>query len=310
MLIVCPSCATSYNLDLASLPPNGRKVRCVRCRTVWHARPNQRERLLAAAAAIAPDGDPVPDPAFAPLQPDDHPGNTVSEAQAPVHQAHEAASDQPGLVPAAAQNVSAGDAPGDHGATQAPPIAPIELADGPPIDAGADGQHEDIETYAARHQPLIHRRRSWHWPLSQLQSAIVALLIVEAALIAWRNDVVRVLPQTASFYAMIGLGVNLRGLAFEGLTTATEQREGVPVLVVEGSIVNDTSQTAYVPPLRLAARNAAGEEIYSWTAAAPRQTLPSGQTVAFRTRLASPPSEIRDVLVRFATRRDMLAATP
>src|ERR1700689_2022085 len=55
MLIVCPTCATSYDVDLASLQPNGRKVRCVRCRTIWHADSGRAEKLLAAAGAIAPD---------------------------------------------------------------------------------------------------------------------------------------------------------------------------------------------------------------------------------------------------------------
>lgn len=59
MLTVCPSCATSYDIELASLQPNGRRVRCVRCRNVWHAEPSQADKLLAAADAIAPVRDMV-----------------------------------------------------------------------------------------------------------------------------------------------------------------------------------------------------------------------------------------------------------
>lgn len=36
MLIVCPSCASQYELDAAKLGPEGRKVRCARCQTLWH----------------------------------------------------------------------------------------------------------------------------------------------------------------------------------------------------------------------------------------------------------------------------------
>ena len=54
MLIVCPSCATSYNVDAASLAPGGRRVRCVRCAEVWHAEVSQASRLMAAAEALAP----------------------------------------------------------------------------------------------------------------------------------------------------------------------------------------------------------------------------------------------------------------
>ncbi len=37
MMIVCPSCATSYMIDPGSLGPAGRMVRCARCKTAWFA---------------------------------------------------------------------------------------------------------------------------------------------------------------------------------------------------------------------------------------------------------------------------------
>lgn len=39
MLIVCPSCASQYELDAAKLGPEGRKVRCANCKTSWHVEP-------------------------------------------------------------------------------------------------------------------------------------------------------------------------------------------------------------------------------------------------------------------------------
>ena len=39
MLIVCPSCASRYELDVAKLGPDGRKVRCPACQTSWHVSP-------------------------------------------------------------------------------------------------------------------------------------------------------------------------------------------------------------------------------------------------------------------------------
>src|SRR5208282_6045551 len=55
MLIVCPSCDTSYDVEPASLLPEGRHVRCLRCRLVWHAEPSHADKLLAAAAALCPE---------------------------------------------------------------------------------------------------------------------------------------------------------------------------------------------------------------------------------------------------------------
>ncbi len=83
----------------------------------------------------------------------------------------------------------------------------------------------------------------------------------------------------------------------------------MPILVVEGSVVNDTRKIVDVPRLKFVVRNAANEEIYSWTAVPPRATLPPGEAVSFRSRLASPPPDGRDVLVRFVTRHDIIAGT-
>jgi hypothetical protein len=77
--------------------------------------------------------------------------------------------------------------------------------------------------------------------------------------------------------------------------------------VVQGTIVNRSSAVADVPRLKLQVRNTARQEIYAWTAAPPRATLAAYQAVAFRTRLASPPPETADVLVRFFTRHDLVA---
>jgi len=312
MLIVCPTCATSYDVELASLQPNGRQVRCVRCRAIWRAAPSHADKLLAAAEAIGPEPQVAEARvgAFA-----EEPA--LPSADEPVGDggAWAAPDDMPAAEPAAAE-MDAGD-PVAAVEVEAPSIAPVDLDDGqPPIEIEADHAAEedaepleDIETYAARRNKRGFGRPSWHWPLSNLQSGILALIITNAILVGWRGDVVRILPQTASFYSMLGLPVNLRGLAFDSITTTTEQHEGVPILVVEGSVVNNTRKIVDVPRLKFVVRNAANEEVYSWTAVAPRATLPPGEAVAFRSRLASPPTDGRDVLVRFVTRHDIIAGT-
>jgi predicted Zn finger-like uncharacterized protein len=312
MLIVCPTCATSYDVELASLQPNGRQVRCVRCRAIWHAAPSHADKLLAAAEAIGPEPQfaEAPADAFA-----EEPALQSVDEQVAEGDAWAAPDDLPAAEPAAAEMVA--EEPGAAVEVESPSIAPVDLDDGqPPIEVAANHAAEedaepleDIETYAARRNKRGFRRPSLHWPLSNLQSGILALIITNAILVGWRNDVVRILPQTASFYAMLGLPVNLRGLAFDSVTTTTEQHEGVPILVVEGSVVNNTRKIVDVPRLKFVVRNSANEEVYSWTAVAPRATLPPGDAVAFRSRLASPPTDGRDVLVRFVTRHDIIAGT-
>ena len=323
MLIVCPSCATSYDVEPARLEPDGRQVRCVRCRTVWHAESNRAARLLAAAEALsaAGPGETTEAPAFNRV-PAMASAEAVDESEgfdqaAGVESGPEgegedaaAAAAAPALAPAVADDANA------TPDVEAPPIAPVDLDAGrPPIHVdtadhvdAAGPVAEDVESYAARFSRPAGKRRQRIWSLTRLQTAILALIILDAVIVGWRRDIVRMLPQTASFYALLGLPVNLRGLVFDDVTTTTEQHDGMPILMVQGTIINRTSAVIEVPRLKLAVRNAAKQEIYSWTAAPPRTSLTAYQAMAFRTRLASPPPEAADVLVRFITRHDIVAS--
>ena len=317
MLIVCPSCATSYDVQPATLEPDGRQVRCVRCRTVWHAESNRAARLVAAAEALAPPGPG--EPADTPAWGDEAPAMaSASDVDEPEWSVQVAEGDGPTGEGEAAEPALAADAAADLADApdvEAPPIVPVDLDAGrPPIDVDAADHVEaarpaakDVESYAARFSRRAGKRRQRIWSLTPLQTAILALIIVNAVIVGWRRDIVRMLPQTASFYSLLGLPVNLRGLVFDDVTTTTEQHDGVPILVVQGTIINRTSAVTEVPRLKVAVRNAAKQEIYAWTAAPPRTQLTAYQAMAFRTRLASPPPEAADVLVRFVTRRDIVA---
>jgi predicted Zn finger-like uncharacterized protein len=329
MLIVCPSCATSYDVKPASLPPQGRQVRCLRCQAVWLAEPSQTDKLLAAVAAIAPDHS-TPGGAEAGAQRVASFAEMAS-AVARSDRAEELPADRApngapfaavvdedgGAASAAGVEEMSLDAPRGSKDVDAPPLAPVDLDEGrPPVDMDADQSPghgavpaEDIETVAARRRRRGVAHRTTRWPLSPLHSGILALLLVDTFLFGWRNDIVSALPQTASFYAWMGVPVNLRGLAFDGVVTTTEQHEGVPILVVDGSVVNTARKTVDVPRLKFVVRNAARQEIYSWTAVPTRTLLPPGEAVAFRTRLASPPPDAHDLILRFVNRRDLMAGT-
>jgi predicted Zn finger-like uncharacterized protein len=310
MLIACPSCATTYDVAPAILQHSGRQVRCVRCRTIWTVEMNQADALRAAAAALAP-----------------------------TQTAFEEATAQAGAVAAASTGFSAGpqwtepspdadwESPGPPGGggldadqaspfdaspkppieVEAPSIAPVDLDAGrPPVDIDAD-LPEDIETAAARRYPHGVNRGRQAWLLSRWQIAILVLIVVDALLIGWRRDFVRAFPQTASFYAALGMPVNLRGLSFAEVVTSMEANDGVPILVVHGDIINDTGGVVEVPRLKFIVRNAAKQEIYSWSAVPPQAQLTAYQAETFTARLASPPAESSDVLVRFLNRRDFIA---
>lgn len=320
MLIVCPNCATSYQIDPASVGPAGRTVRCARCKTTWFAGGPKSapevaafvDRVIAEAEAqetgiIKPDKapDPGPEPTFTPQAGDDF----GAEPPAPVP---EPAAGEPELPPvehpayqtelvpaqpAAPEPVAITDAP-----SLVPPIEHAAL----PAAPHAEADSEDIETFAARRQRLKMRRQKKRQS-SRWTAIVLVLFAFNVALVGARQEVVRFLPQTASLFSAIGLPVNLRNLKFENVRISREGQDGVNMLVIEGIIVSTASKPVEVPRLRFAARNASGQEVYTWTALPSRSILEPGERLEFSSRLASPPPDASDVMVRFFNTQDAVA---
>lgn len=146
--------------------------------------------------------------------------------------------------------------------------------------------------------------------LSALAGASLALLVCLAlAAAVWgRGAVVRVAPATAALYAGIGLPVNLRGLEFRGVRSEVVGAGIDAVLVVEGEIANISGRDAAVPPIEIGLQAAEGQMLYRWSNEPPAQSLKEGDALSFRARLAAPPSEARQVLVRFVPSRESAAA--
>lgn len=140
---------------------------------------------------------------------------------------------------------------------------------------------------------------------SGLPAACAAMGALAFALIIWRADVVRLLPQTAAFYQLAGLEVNLRGLSFKDVKITRETVEGKPVLVIEGMITGETHKAIELPRLRFSVLDAHGTEVYAWNAVLEQQVLKPGENAWFKSRLASPPPEGRHIDIRFFNKHDV-----
>jgi predicted Zn finger-like uncharacterized protein len=308
MKIFCPQCRTAYELAAGVLGSSGRSVRCARCQTVWFAGP------------AAPAGEMLGNAGG------DAPPSITPNAPAPAAELTAAAASPPEVLAFAAEAETGASASAVGAAPETEPAAatPEALAlvepvgDEPPAATSAAGPaieddapeltSADIESIAARRakaRPVSRRRAKPAWRFSWIAAAIAALVAVDAGLIIWRTDVVRLLPQTASLFERLGLPVNLRGLAFKDVHTAYEEQDGVSILVVDGTIAATGRKVADVPRLRFAIEAGNGHEIYAWTALPTRSRLAPGESLPFRSRLASPPEQGRRMNVRFFNRQDL-----
>jgi predicted Zn finger-like uncharacterized protein len=281
MHIICPHCTTSYAIDLATLGATGRTVRCSRCKEVWLARPEDATEIAALAPAMAEAGGPS--------------GPLDAAAEWDALAREEGGQETPVV-----------DSPSISG--------DWEASDGSETDRPWIARHDatDIETGPRRRlsglrnllKPAALFRASGK-PFVGLPTVCAAMGALVLALIIWRVDVVRLLPQTATFYKMVGLDVNLRGLIFKDVKITTETVEGKPVLVIEGVITGDAHKPVELPRLRFSVRDAQGAEVYAWNAVLEQSVLKPGEKAWFKSRLASPPPEGRNIDVRFFSKRDL-----
>jgi predicted Zn finger-like uncharacterized protein len=282
MHIVCPHCTTSYAIDLATLGAAGRTVRCSRCSEVWLARPEDATAEVALAPAMADAGG----------------GSGPMDAAAEWDALAREDDDQE--TPVVDSPSISGDWPdSDTSETLGTSIARDDAADAETAHPRRFARLRNLFKTPA----LLQRASGKPW--IGLPTACAAMGALVLALMIWRVEVVRLLPQTASFYKMVGLDVNLRGLAFKDVRITTETVEGKQVLVIEGVITGALRKPVELPRLRFSVRDAQGAEIYAWNAVLDQPVLKPGETAWFKSRLASPPAEGRHIDVRFFSKRDL-----
>jgi hypothetical protein len=139
-------------------------------------------------------------------------------------------------------------------------------------------------------------------------AAVIVCVALGVAAVVGRAKVVALAPGTAGLYAAIGLPASAPALDFHGVAAEMVGTGSEAALVIEGEIANMSGDEAALPAIELSVRNAEGRPFYTWTSEPPRRTLPANETTRFRARLSAPPAEGTQVLVRFASARDGLAA--
>jgi predicted Zn finger-like uncharacterized protein len=295
MLITCPSCSSRYEVDTRKLGAVGRQVRCSQCRTSFFVTPEGASSLSVDRVPDTIPESPVPD------LPDAQVGETFQENLAKADQ--DGPQQEEKNAPHVADDAVVWPTP-DLGMGSS-----VQEEMGSRLSFSALASHPEKLKSREKHSRLgSFLSRVWHKISAPLRwfppviNAVVLCGCIGGGLYVFRENIVRTIPQTSGIYALIGLPVNLRGLALEEISSRLVTETDSPTLVVEGYIRNITSRTMSVPLINLSLRAQDTQALYSWTIEPQRPKLKSGERLAFRARLASPPIESTDVLVRFTAR--------
>ena len=283
MSIVCPNCgATSHDANAAARSRSGRLVHCAGRACSWHAAGSAvlPASAMRAAEVIRPPTASAPcDGAVALRQaPDRDAAVERFGSRSPVQSRH-------GFWPEPNLSIPL---------LRSPPLAPdiIDATAAMPLRAqpkfknaprrGLDSARKDARTRF-------------------LPGLVVLQLAAVAAILLGRAEVVRVLPETASLFRMIGLSVNLRGLvvcrrenthgAAGRRRRADRGRQDRERFGFRGHGAAAANSRCTTPP---EPNSMLGPSLVD------AATLVPGESLSFQARMASPPSGGNDVLVRFA----------
>lgn len=286
MKIACPSCDTKYALNSDALGSHGRKMKCAKCGHIWTARPPEADGDIesvreAAAAALVSRPDVVDDNDLIRWEQDLKEERAEEEARA--------ATDS--KFSEAIKSKAMGQPTGSRRKTDTGWRHSLQSA--------AASLVKPVAAFRQKIGLFIAWARSLT-PANQIAVMIAFLMpvLLVSGLFLGRQFMVRQFPDLASLYAIFGIDVNLYGLQFEDLRTVRRPEDGVAVLVVEGTVRNISEDTRDIPRLHfiLSGRN---REVYAWQDDASLTPLNAGETVRFRTVLASPPDVADELHVRF-----------
>jgi predicted Zn finger-like uncharacterized protein len=324
MRIVCPACETGYQVADGTLGVTGRKVRCARCGTVWHATPNDYPEAPQPAPAARP-APTAPEPsedewrdAIAGEGPQ---GTFDKDAAGPADEGNDQSAIDDLFASGPAEDAAeAADSGNDQSAVddlfatgpaedEPPRDEPGEVPaaeEAPTIDAPPAGfksrrrMRDKAKRRGASALGLIDR----HLSTPAASALLIGFLVLFCgAAVVGRETVVRVLPDSAGIYELIGLKVNLRGLDFSEVTAHREMDGSTPVLVVEGDIVNLDDQSKPLPAVRVTLKSSTDRDVYAWNYMLPQLNIDQRGKVHFKTRLLAPPEASTSVEVRFTDTR-------
>ena len=320
IVITCPHCGTRYQL-----PPDtigkGRKVACAHCGETWMAEATRPPRETPKPALREVPKPRRPEPVPRPGRPE--PTRTVEEPE--ERKLDRAFEDEE------AEPVAEAAAPPSSGSDAAPPapeilrsIASIKEAIAPwlhrpPSDGdgktGAAGRDVTAPVPAATRNTVRARLNqiSAALPAARLRRSIrliaVALLFSSlSALVMLRTEIVRMQPNLAGLYALVGLEVNVIGLDFADVSTVKSKRGKAEILTITATIFGIEPHTLPVPPVLVTLYDAAGTQVYQWSTVTREPDIAPGETIHFAAELTAPPPSAVRAELRFD--EAALARTP
>ncbi|HEY4123141.1 MAG TPA: MJ0042-type zinc finger domain-containing protein [Rhizomicrobium sp.] len=192
----------------------------------------------------------------------------------------------------------------------APELPASEIGETAAIETPAESVAAQPSVVSAepRVAPIEHRivesrnvvASGWRMGALAGWAALIAVVAIFAwAAIKYRQGIVTVWPQTATFYAAAGMDVNTVGLAFQDVSYRVTSEDDLPILHLKGKVVNITARELTIPQISASLTDEQRRDLYDWKIVVDAKSLAPGKTANFSAKLPSPPSGARHVDLKF-----------
>jgi len=186
----------------------------------------------------------------------------------------------------------------------APPPSP-QPSEEPRPQFYAQPTSRDLEPQAREESPQDEAPARSAWPRRLALGAgwialAVVVLTIGIAGAVYRQQIVKVWPQSVSLYSRLGVKVRATALEIRDVKSTQASQDGLKVLTVTGALTNVSDHEQPVPQVRVALIDLDKRELYHWMIVPKVMTLRPGQSTHFVAQLSSPPEGVHDTVVRFA----------
>ncbi len=259
MILTCPECSTRYVAKEAAIGPNGRTVRCAKCKTAWFVEKKQ-------PVTETPD-----DLHLADIESDSLGNETVSEF------GKQAFSSRLGSADA---NFGGSDFADER--VEDPHSLAFKTA-----DAVMRDKVEANKRKARRRIILL----IWLIPLAIILGFCIILYAAKEA-IASRY------PASVPFYNALNIDVSQSGLRVEKPLIKISERNNGPVIEITGKVTNLTGESKPLRPIIFTLHNPADEEIARWEYIFEETIVAGNAQLSYQTEFPNPPPDAVEVKFR------------
>jgi predicted Zn finger-like uncharacterized protein len=176
------------------------------------------------------------------------------------------------------------------------------------VAKGHIGAGGDIETNARRKTRRANRKKGKQAKQSVNRDrlywlsgggALAASLLLVVGFLAAPATFVRVSPDLAGLYSLMGMEVNLSGVFMRNVSARLRQQSGAPVISVKADLVNARGEPVLLPKVELSVLGKEGAELYSWSLEPEGVGLGPGESRKISSQIAAP-VQAKQILLRVA----------